>query len=207
MKKLLSLTLVATVVLLNGFMLFEGGFASAANQTVTTTVTGIGGAVNLQYPVELTVDAELTLTCDTATSTMMPNIPGMTGGTATSSRLCNVKTNNYGGYTMTAAATTSPALARVGGGDSFGDYAGTTSTWQTPGTASSSFGFEPTGSDAAIGWTGFNGTNTITVASRTSPTLAAGVDTTMNYQAEVGATRNQATGLYRSWTTITAYMN
>lgn len=214
MFRSLSFFLLAVILLGNLFLLVEGTVVDAASSTVTTTVTSSAGAVGLTYPVELTVTSELSLTCDVATSTLLSSIAGMTGGTATASRGCIVKTNNYDGWTMTAKASTSPAMVNTASSSAtLADAALVYATWSAPTVASSSkFGFNVTGNYASANfsgskYTGFNGVATITIATSTVPTAIAGESIVMNYQAQVLAGSSVATGLYRSWTTITAYMN
>lgn len=195
---------------LNAFMLFEGGFASAAEQTVTTTATSTPAA--LQYPVELDVTKELSLTCDTATSTMLPSIAGLTGGAATSSRDCVVRTNSIDGYSLTAHASSSPAMVHNSSSTvNFTDFTGY-QTWTSSTSTGSFFGFNSSGTDAHSNfsgskYTGFNGTSTITIASRAMQTSYTGITSTMNFRAEVGSQVSQPSGRYTANVTITATMN
>ena len=154
--KNLSAVLLLVFAITNAFILLESITVAAASSTVTTTVTSSAGSVGLTYPVELTVTSELTLSCDVATSTMLTNIAGMTGGTATASRGCVVKTNNYDGWTMTAKASTSPALVGVVSTTiNFPDAAVAFATWSAPTVASSSkFGFNVTGNYASSNFSG-----------------------------------------------------
>lgn len=206
--------LTLMLIFANGMLIIESFSAEAASSTVTTTATGIGNAVSITYPVEVSVGSELTLTCDTATSTMLQNISGISGGVATSSRGCSVKTNNMSGWTMTAKASSSPAMVSVSSSTiSFADAAtGVPAAWSAPAANASKFGFNVTGTyaDASFSgskYTGFNGTSPITIGSNSAPTDASGEFIYINYKAEVGSAASQPTGLYRSWTTVTAYMN
>jgi len=200
-------------IVTQGFVLIESLVVQAASSTVTTTSIGSGNAVTLSYPVELSVNSELALTCDISTSTMLSSIMGMTGGVASSSRNCLVTTSNLGGWTMTAKASSSPALVSVASTTiNFPDAALTPAGWSSPSANTSKFGFNASGNyaDPAFGgglYRGFNGSNPITIGSNTGPTGAGGETIYMNYKAEVGSSASQPAGLYRSWTTITAYMN
>ena len=195
------------------FSILESASVSAASSTVTSTTTGIGNAVEITYPVEVILTAELTLTCDTATSTMLNDIAGITGGVASSSRSCLVKTNNTLGWTMTTHASDTPALVHTASSTiNFPDADATPASWLSPAANTSKFGFNASGSyaDAAFSgnlYRGFNGTTPITVASSNTATDANGIYTAMNFKAEVGNAASQTTGLYRAWVTITAYMN
>ncbi len=202
MRKIFSFVLIGAIVALNSFMLFEGGFANA--DTTSTETAGVD--IYLQYPVEVDVIIELSLTCEVTTSTMLSAISGMTGGTATSTRGCLVKTSYIGGYALTAEVSTVPALINVSSSTvSFANYTGATTTW-TVAASAAQFGFSATGTHAvnADEWLGFNATNEMTIASYAAPTPLAGVTTTMNYTAEVGNAKSQPSGLYRAWVTITA---
>lgn len=210
--KNLSAVVLLVFVVANCFLLVETVSVSAATSTVNTSTTGAGAAVGLTYPVELTVTSELTLSCDTATSSM-GSILGMSGGTAVSSRACVVKTNNYVGWTMTTKASTTPAMQNVATpAYSLPDAALTPASWSAPVASTSKFGFNVTGNHSNTGsanvlYAGFNGTTTIGIASSTLPTSVTGETINMNYKAEVGSSASQPTGLYRHWTTVTAYMN
>ena len=212
--KSLSFFLLAVMLLGNLFLLIEGTVVSAASSTVTTTVTSSAGSVGLTYPVELAVTSELSLTCDVATTTMLSNIAGISGGTATAARGCIVKTNNYAGWTMTTKASTTPALVNVASTTiNFADDGTSTPTaWGAPGTGGL-FGFSVSGARAVSSFSngtnylGFNGVSPITIATSTVPTSVNGESVVMNYQAQVASGSSQPSGLYRNWTTITAYMN
>lgn len=201
MKKIVSLILIGGIVILNGFMLFEGGFVNAD----TTSTESSGVDIYLQYPVEVEVTGELSLTCDVSTSTMLSAISGMTGGVASSTRDCLVKTSYVGGYALTAEVSTDPALTNVSSSSiSFANYSGATS-WSVAASAAQ-FGFSTTGTHAvnADNWYGFNGTSATTIATFAAATPFAGVTTTMQYRAEVGNAKSQPSGLYRAYVTITA---
>jgi len=201
MKKTVSLVLIGAIAAFNAFMLFEGGLVNA--DTTSTQSTGVD--IYLQYPVEVEVTGELSLTCDIATSTMLSAISGMTGGVASSTRGCLVKTSYVGGYSLTAEASTDPALRNVSSSTiSFANYTGATA-WSVA-TNAAEFGFSATGTHAvnADNWYGFSGTSATTIASFAAATPFAGVTTTMQYRAEVGNAKSQPSGLYRAYVTITA---
>ncbi|MDO9509787.1 MAG: hypothetical protein Q7J14_00700 [Candidatus Magasanikbacteria bacterium] len=202
MRKILFFVLIGSVMMLNCFMLFEGEIVNAD----TTSTESAGVDIYLQYPVEVEVTGELSLTCDVSTSTMLSAISGMTGGSATSSRGCLVKTSYINGYSLTAKVSTNPALTKVSSSTiSFANYTGVSTTW-TVGATAAEFGFSTTGTHAinADKWLPFDGTTATTIASYGAVTSFAGVTTTMQYKAEVGNTKIQTSGLYRAWVTITA---
>lgn len=207
---------VLAILAVSWFSVLESASVSAASSTQTTTVTGIGNAVELTYPVEVTVTAELALTCDIATSTMLTNsaggIAGLSGGVATSSRSCLVKTNNSAGWIMTTHASDTPALVHnVSSTVNFPDANTTPASWSSPAANTSKFGFNASGTyaDAAFSgnlYRGFAGQTPVTIATSNGPTDTTGAYTAMNYKSEVGSAASQMTGTYRAYVTITAYM-
>jgi len=211
MKKIIVFVLAMALVLGNGFMMFEGVMASAAS--TSTGTTGIGGAVSLTYPVEVTVGPELTLNCDTSTSTMTPPLSGVSGGSASSTRDCVVITNNLTGYVLNLTPSTSPALQNtVSSTITFANLQASPIAWAAASGANTWFGFTVSGtdSDGAFSggtlWRGFSGTNLVQIASRNIATAVTGVTSTVEWGASVGPTAAQPSGLYRAWVTVTAYM-
>ncbi len=188
MKKILFYVLIGTVVMFNCFMLFEGGFVSA--DTVSTST--IGSDVSLEYPVEVEVTSEITLTCDLSTTTLSLSIPGMTGGTATGAKECLVKTNNSDGFSMTADATTLTSE----NSDTFAN--GTTGAADV-----AEFSYNYDGGS----WTAFTPDTPQSITSSATETSFAGTTSTMNFRAFVGSSKGQPSGLYTSLVTITAQMN
>jgi len=188
MKKILSYVLISAVVMFNGFMLFEGGFASA--DTVSTST--IGEDISLQYPVEVEVTSEITLTCDLSTTTLSLPIPGMTGGTATGAKECLVRTNNSDGFSMTADATT----LTNGNGDTFANGV-------TDAADVAEFSYNYDGGS----WTAFTPGTPQNITASATGTSFAGTTSTMNFKAFVGSAKGQPSGVYTSLVTITAQMN
>lgn len=207
MKKILSYVLIGAVVMFNGFMLVEGGFASADTTSTISTTTPI----YLEYPVELEVSEELVLTCDVTTVAMSPNIAGITGGTATGARECLVRTNNFGGYTLSAKAASDPAMQHtVNSATVFANYTGTpnTITWATVADSVAEFGYNATGVQATNNGIWYALTDSdFTVASSSVATSFVGVTTSMNYQAQAGDKAMMPSGLYRANVIMTALMN
>ncbi len=188
----------------NGFMLFEGGFAGAAE----TSTDVIGTPISLEYPVELTVTAEMSLTCDTSTVNM-GSISGMTGGTVSGDRGCNVKTSNFDGYTLRANASSDPAMTKVTSNTiSFANYNGSTGSWDGVGATEAEFGYNATGvhTVSSTEWHALP-TTPVVVSYSNVATDFNGVTTTMNYQAQAGANAYKPSGVYRANVTMTAVMN
>ena len=153
--------------------------------------------------------------------TLSPDINGAVGGTADGSAIWTVTTDNTGGYTMTAQASTLPAM--LSGANSFADYVGAPDFNWSVGAGSSFFGFSPEGTDivsnfkdngtaCSVGaldtslscWQGF-GTTAQTIAGSASPNDGVGgTATTIRFKAQAGASANQAAGAYLAVITVTA---
>ena len=136
--------------------------------------------------------------------TLSPSIDGAVGGQADGSAGWNVTTDDSGGYTMTAQASTLPAM--TSGANDFDDYSGSPDFAWGVGAAVSEFGFSPEGaSDTALScWQGFS-TSPQTIAGDTSSNDGVGgATTTINFRAEAGASANQAAGAYQAVITVTA---
>ncbi len=202
MKKILVLTLAIAFVLGNGFFMFEGVMASAA--TVTSTDGQENGhpstAISIPYNVQLSVDSEMSLTCDTSTPVSMAgDLDGMTGGVATGTRSCTAVTNNEAGYTMQAAVTAMTSIEDAA--DFFGAEAAG-ATWTAPAAGAGSFGYKgPEG-----GWVGSGG-SAATIASTTEESTISGDSVKVDYEAEVTGPALFVSGLYQATTTISLFMN
>jgi len=196
MKKILVLTLAIAFVLGNGFFMFEGVMASAATVTAESS-----SPISLPYNVQLTVDPEMSLNCDTSTVVSLSgDIDGMTGGTATGARACTAITNNDDGYTMTAAVTTMTNV-EASADDTFGaESSAGGDTWTSPASGASAFGFK----GPAGGWQGVGPT---TIATTSEESVLAGDSINVDYKAEVTGPAVQASGLYQATTTISLSMN
>ncbi|MFA6547907.1 MAG: hypothetical protein WCT11_03125 [Candidatus Magasanikbacteria bacterium] len=213
MKKVLFLSVIAILLSYGIFAALEADVVLATSSVSTTTVS-------------LTVSDELSLACPVATANL-GTIAGLTGGSATADVDCNVKTNNYNGYTLTLTPTTSPALMTADGHSSFANYIATSTpdySW-TVAAAEAKFGFSVTSTDvvaafkndgasacgapgSVIGldhcFVGFDGTNATQIASKSIQTTVSGVTTTVRYKAEVGNAKGQPSGSYSATITITA---
>ena len=159
--------------------------------------------------IKVSVDVVPSISIDSPADVVLsPNIQET--GTATGSATWNVKTNNVAGWKLEVNASTVPAMKS--GSDSFADYAeavpGTPKAWSVP-SADSSFGFSANGTyaDAAFSgnkYLGFDGTNRIEAAHRSSQADGSGDNTTIDFQAEVGSGHNQPDGTYAATVTATA---
>lgn len=75
-----------------------------------------------QFTISQSVTSEISFVATAADVTMNTSIPGITGGTANGSTQVRVYTNDSAGYTMTIAASSSPALQGVSQGGSIPNY-------------------------------------------------------------------------------------
>lgn len=194
MKRIFSISLIISLVSMMTFMFFEPQAVDSADSIF----------------VNLTVDAEASLSSP-ADVTMLPNVPGITGGVATGEATWTVITNNSTGFTLTLQASASPALAS--GGNNFADYTPTTAspdyTWAVA-DSTKEFGFtvEPAtaadtgplfmddgadscggGGDSTNGtntcWYGFNGATAITGINRTTATAFGGEAEKVKFEAQL----------------------
>ena len=202
MKKILVLTLAIALVLGNGFFMFEGVMASAA--TVTGEATGSSASISIPYNVDLTVDPEMSLTCDTSTDVILSgDIDGMTGGTATGNRACTAITNNEGGYTMQAKVAQLKSVEDAS--DVFGNVITSGgATWTSPGAGASEFGFKE---HSAGSWAIADGSTAATLKTTSEESSISGDAVTVDYEAEITGPALQVSGLYQAVSTISLYMN
>jgi hypothetical protein len=156
--------------------------------------------------------------------TLTPSIGGITGGSASGTTAFTVTTDSLAGYEVTIEASSTPAMNHVSTSTSIDDYSpqGLVPDYDfTVAATSSEFGFTPGGDDIATRfensgtscggggsddpdrcWDGLSETPAI-IAQRTSSNHPAGTETTLTFQAEVGANANVLAGTYVATTTIT----
>lgn len=218
MKKIISLTLILGLLVSGSFIIFE--------PQITQAVTD-------QSVITQTVTAGISIT-DASDETMSRALT-MTDNTAVGDILWNVKTNNQAGYSLSISASstsgcadrasdgTYDALCNLSTGEAFQDMATSSrATWIVSNNYKfgfSAFGTQTTGygtdtdciaaahvPSAGLLYQGFNGTNLIQIASSTSETTTAGIDTTLCLG--VGQDTTYApSGTYTATTTATAVVN
>lgn len=156
------------------------------------------------------------------TVTMTPAIPGVSGGTANGSTTVTVTTDSPAGYSLTIAASGTPAMRN--GAETISDYApaGVPDFSFTTGAADAHFGYTPEGVDTVqrflddggacnIGsletslacWDGL-ATSTEIIAQSGTPNHPSGATTTIRFRVGIGGSVNQAPGTYTATTTLTA---
>lgn len=153
----------------------------------------------------------------------LDSISGLTGGGSEGVVSWTVTTDNPAGYTMTAEASTSPALKSPD--DSFADYtpAGADPDYTfSISSSTSAFGFSPEGTDTDARfkddssacntgtgetsgkcWDGFS-TTPKTIAGKSSPNHPAGSSVGIRFRVESGASHIQTSGSYAAYITVTA---
>jgi len=214
---------------------FGGGWSASDNYTMEDTYGEIatGWSYSDEYSLhagyqQMDQETYISLTMATAT-TMLPSIPGLSGGTATGSTEAVVKTNNIVGYTLEINASTTPAMQKADLSKYFSDYtpagANPDYNWTIPNTTSE-FGFTPVGDDVIQRYLD-NGADECNESSGSSSndkcwdnfTLSAkvlsvsnsanelGTTTTVNLKAESGNQNVQVSGSYYANLTVTAYVN
>lgn len=158
---------------------------------------------------------------------MLPNIPGLTGGSSSSTAEIGMVTDNPAGYSLIIQTTTNPALKS--GANSFANYTLSSSIpdldWQV-GSSASEFGFNPSGTDVVTRYKNSAGQcdtgggsseidkcwDVLTVAERiVSQTLASNYPdtstTTIKFKAESGSLNKQPIGTYQTTVVVTGVMN
>jgi len=174
--------------------------------------------------ITITLNVTAGISISTPPNTAMSNALGTSQLTAVGTTTWNVKTNNYGGYTLTLQAASTTAM-QASSTSMIADYSnsGVPTSWTT---TTPSFGFSGYGADVNTGTWGTgttcsNGTSTInsnlkyrgfttspyTIAFRTSTTTSnPGVDTVVCYAVDE-ATSYIPSGTYTAFITATAVTN
>jgi hypothetical protein len=162
--------------------------------------------------------------------TMLPAIPGMSGGTANASGSYNVIADGPSGFNMKIRASTAPAMLLVGDPTTyFSNYLATPSYNWSVSSGNAQFGFtvEPAtsadtvqafsdngsntcGTGSANGlntcWAGFNSTSDTTIINRTSRTGVSGESEVIRYKAQANNIFLKS-GNYSAGVTITVVTN
>lgn len=209
---------------------FAGGLSTSTNYSLEDTAGEIatGNLSGTNYDLSagyqsMLADTFISVT-EPANVTLSGTITTTAGGSATGDVDWTVTTNSSGGYTLSVAASTDPALQS--GADDFNDYtpAGVAPDYAwTVSSAQSAFGFSPEGDDvvtrfknngstcnqaggsvtSGFCWDGFS-TGGTAIASASAGNNPAGEATTINLRAEAGSSASQPTGSYSATITITA---
>lgn len=211
--KSLALALVGSVLLLAFFPAVEPAFLTAATATDSVVVTlNVGAGISITAPDDATMSTTI----------------GISTTKAIATTTWNVKTNNAAGYTLALKSATSSTPAMKQDSDNTKMIADNTAgavspaLWGTMGANTAEFGYSGYGTDVttatygsdsscgatstpstALKYTSLRTTDR-TLASRSSTTTAAGVDTTACYAVEQGSNFYIASGTYTATVTATA---
>lgn len=218
-----------------------GGLGSSTNYIVEDTVGEISSGFSSSTSYSLSagyqaMQATYISISSPADVVLLPNIPGLTGGTASGTAAWNVITDSYSGYSLSikASSTTAIAMKCASGGcsastDYFSNYSLASSptadfSWLID-LATSSFGFTAQGdnlvsafldnsSACGVGstdtpdrcWYPFSTSNKTIVTSYSS-NHPSGKQTTVKFQAESGVSHSQPSGNYQAEIVVTAVVN
>ncbi len=208
---------------------FGGGLSSSTSYSLESTAgevaTGDRAGVNFNLRGGYQQMTTNFIAMTSPSSVLMsPSIPGIGGGTANGSTTVTVTTDSAAGYTITIAASQSPAMTK--GGDSIADY--------VPASSDPDFTFTTTATDAHVGYSPsgvdtssrfkdngvdtcntdsnetnlacWDGLDTVaeTIVRRTSANTPNGSTTTVNFRVGIGGSVVQTAGTYTATTTLTA---
>ena len=205
----------------------SGGLGTSTNYTLESTsgeiATGESTSTNYTMQAGYQQMQEVFISMSAAADVVLPNIPGITGGTATGSNFVVVTTDSPAGYQLTIRANQSPAMQSAVG--TIADYVPTGAVPDftfTNDPAEAQFGFSPEGTDIAVryqdsggvcGVVGsdtslrcYDGLNTSArvIAETTNANHPAGATTTLRFQLALGGSIVVPAGTYIATTTITA---
>lgn len=207
---------------------FGGGLSTSTNYKLESTAgevaTGDSSSTsfNLKAGYQQLVTTFISMTAVSSVS-MLPSIPGISGGIANGSTTVTVTTDSPAGYQMTIASSQSPAMQK--GADSIADYvpAGNPDFAFSTNATDSHLGYSPSGVDvtsrfkdngAVCGtggtqetnlacWDGLS-TSAVEIVRRTSANTPNGSTTTVNFRVGIGGSVVQTAGTYTATTTLTA---
>lgn len=207
---------------------FGGGLSTSTSYLLESTAGEVatgdlsGTNFNLRAGYQQMTTTFISMTSPESVA-MTPSIPGITGGTANGSTTVTVTTDSPAGYTLTIAASQSPAM--INGADTIADYVPVSLPDFSFSTNSSDshFGYSPSGVDVVsrfkddgLGicgipanetdlacWDGLD-TAPETIVQRTSANTPNGSTTTVNFRVGIGSSVVQSEGVYTATTTLTA---
>jgi hypothetical protein len=206
---------------------FGGGFSSSSNYRLESTAgevgTGVGSSTNYSLKAGYQQMQEVYIAITGAANvSLSPSIPGVTGGTANGSTTVTVITDSPSGYSLSIAASQSPAMQKEG--DSIADYvpAGDPDFTFSTGAADAHLGYTPEGADivqrfkdngsscnmgtqesSLACWDGLSTTEEV-ISSSVTANHPLGSTTTVRFRVGVGSSVVQPPGLYTATTTLTA---
>jgi hypothetical protein len=205
-----------------------GGNSSSTNYGLESTTgeiaTGNSSSTNYALRAGYQQMQEVFLSLSTvADAVMSPSLGGITGGVANGTTSFVVVTDSPSGYSVSIAASTTPAMQSTAGTIANYTPAGAVPDFTfTTGSGQAHFGFTPEGPDIALryqdsggvcgvagGDTSFAcwdalGTTSRTIVSTTNNNQPNGATTTLRFRVGIGGTAGVTAGTYIATTTITA---
>ncbi len=212
-SRTIGLALIGSLLALALFPAIEPSFLVAATATDEVVVTlNVGAGISITAPDDATMSTTI----------------GISTTKAIATTTWNVKTNNAAGYTLALKSATSSTPAMKQDSDNTKVIADNTAgavtpaLWGSMGANTAEFGYSGYGTDVSTGTYGSDSscgatstpstdlkytslrTTDRTLASRSSTTTAAGVDTVACYAVEQGSNFFIASGTYTATVTATA---
>jgi len=207
---------------------FAGGLSTSTNYSLESTAgeiaTGIStsSSYSLRAGYQQMQEVYISMTAVDSVD-MSPSIGGLTGGVSNGTTSVSLTTDSSGGYSLTIAAESSPAMQK--GADTISDYVPLSlpdpdMTFNTSST-DSHFGFSPSGNDISDrfrdngSFCSLGSNNTPLTCwdglSTSSKTIAQGVTnhpdgatTTLHFRVGIGSSAPVIAGDYYATTTLTA---
>lgn len=204
-----------------------GGLSNSTNYGLESTAgeVGTGESNSVTYALKAGYqqmhEVFISIT-DVGTVSLSPSIPGVTGGTANGSTTLTVVTDSPSGYSLTVAASLSPAMQS--GANTIANYntAGDPDFAFGVGSTDALFGYSPSGVDilsrfldngsvcnvgssdtSSACWEGVSTTPAV-IARSLNSNQPLGATTTLYFRVGVGNNVSQASGSYTATVTVTA---
>lgn len=213
LRRATILAIIGSLLVFALFPAIEPSFLVAATATDEVVVTlNVGAGISITSPADATMSTTI----------------GISTTKAIATTTWNVKTNNAAGYTLALKSATSSTPAMKQDSDNTKVIADNTAgavtpaLWGSMGANTAEFGYSGYGTDVSTGTYGSDSscgatstpstalkytslrTTDRTLASRSSTTTAAGVDTVACYAVEQGSNFYIASGTYTATVTATA---
>lgn len=205
----------------------NGGLGTSTNYNLESTggelATGVSTSTNYTMRAGYQQMQEVFISLSAAANVVLPNLPGITGGTATGTSAVLVTTDSPAGYQLTILASQSPAMQSAVG--TIADYSPTGAAPDftfTNTTTEAQFGFSPEGTDVALRYQDSGGvcgvaggdtanrcydglsTSARVIAETTNANHPAGATTTLQFRLDLGGAIVVPAGTYIATTTLTA---
>ncbi len=208
-----------------------GGLSSSTNYVQESTAGEIatGRSTSSSYQLragyQQMQESFTSLSLSTSSIVMGTAILGLTGGTSNGSTTVTVITDNGAGYQLSIVAQNTPAMQRLGGGETIADYTpagGVPDFVFTTAGGAAHLGFTPEGVDVADRflddggvcgtstgnaslscWDGLS-TTAVAIAESSAANQPTGATTTVNFRVGIGSSAGVIAGEYVATSTVTA---